>query len=104
VIVYATANREQENAMIQAFLYVRDAASSAKKVVERLIMHRCFQDDEDLNVNEVMRSLEFYIKEEQLNIKDEILIRVREDHKVKTEELDLKNFAVYTPDVFPEGY
>jgi hypothetical protein len=92
--------------MIQAFLYSRDSKTSEN---ERLIMHRCY-DSGELTVEKVLKKLENYVKEEQLNVIQEILIRIREDKTLANTILDLSDYNKYVyqfapsdfPDCFPD--
>lgn len=86
--------------MIQAFLYSRDSKTSEN---EKLIMHQCY-DSTEFSVEEVLKKLETYVKEEQLNIIQEILIRIREDHTLTNTIIDLSDYNKYVYQFAPSDY
>lgn len=72
--------------MIQAFLYIRESDSNDEG---RLIMHRSYRHS---TMSKVMEYMEKYIKDELINEKKEVYIRVIEDDFVIFSKLDLKDF------------
>jgi hypothetical protein len=72
--------------MVQAFIYAREPNSTEEGC---LIMHRSFKHS---TTQKVMDYMEKYIKEELINHKKEVYVRVIDDDFVLFSKLDLRDY------------